>query len=124
MVAYNFQPIFAKPVEIGRKRQTIRAHRKDGRHAKRGDALQLYTGMRTKACRKLRDATCTATIPVRIEAQRLTVGNTDLRAIGIAGDEMLMDIFAQADGFIDWQDMRDWFQKTHGLPFSGVLIKW
>lgn len=32
--------------------------------------------------------------------------------------------FAKADGFEDWHDMRDWFNKTHGLPFEGILIRW
>ena len=50
MVAYNFQKQFADAVERGEKRQTIRAPRRDGRHAKVGDKLQLYTGMRTKQC--------------------------------------------------------------------------
>ncbi len=34
MVALNFQARFAEAVETGRKRQTIRARRKDGRDAK------------------------------------------------------------------------------------------
>lgn len=36
-----------------------------------------------------------------------------------------LDEFAQADGFKDWPEMRDWFRATHdGLPFEGILIKW
>ena len=30
---------------------------------------------------------------------------------------------AIADGFKDWQEMREWFEQTHGLPFEGILIK-
>jgi hypothetical protein len=29
-----------------------------------------------------------------------------------------------ADGFSCWEEMRQWFQHQHGLPFSGVLIRW
>lgn len=32
--------------------------------------------------------------------------------------------FAKADGFASWDEMREWFDKTHGLPFRGILIKW
>lgn len=62
MVAYNFAAQFAEAVETRKKRQTIRAPRKDNRHAKVGDKLQLYTGMRTTNCRKLvnPDPRCTA----------------------------------------------------------------
>jgi len=67
VVAYNFQARFADAVERGEKSQTIRAPRKDGRHAKVGDALQLYTGMRTKQCRKLRDAKCHDVCPILID---------------------------------------------------------
>jgi hypothetical protein len=35
-----------------------------------------------------------------------------------------LDRFAQDDGFADWQEMREWFTDTHGLPFQGVLIRW
>lgn len=32
--------------------------------------------------------------------------------------------FALADGFKSAQEMFDWFAKTHGLPFSGIVIYW
>lgn len=31
---------------------------------------------------------------------------------------------AKADGFDDWFAMRTWFRNQHGLPFTGILIKW
>jgi len=117
MVAYNFQKRFADDVEGGHKRQTIRAPRRDGRHAKVGDKLQLYTGMRTTSCRKLRDAVCHDTCTVIIEADKIWTFqplelHTDLEA------------WAQRDGFESWAEMHDFFEQTHGLPFTGVLIAW
>lgn len=56
MVALNFKAQFADDVEEGRKRRSVRAPRKDGRDLKKGDKLQLYTGMRQTGCRKLGDA--------------------------------------------------------------------
>jgi len=35
-----------------------------------------------------------------------------------------LDEFARLDGFGDWESMRDWFRKTHALPFNGDLVKW
>ncbi|MGR9108748.1 MAG: hypothetical protein ACU843_17665 [Gammaproteobacteria bacterium] len=34
------------------------------------------------------------------------------------------DRMARADGFIDAADMKEWFEETHGLPFTGTLIRW
>ncbi|WP_395175771.1 hypothetical protein [Roseibium alexandrii] len=116
MVAYNFQAQFADDVEAGHKRQTIRANGKR-LHANRGDKLQLYTGMRTKSCRKLRDAVCHDACPVIIEHDKAwTLGPCELHTD--------LDGFAKRDGFASWKAMRDWFEKTHGLPFKGTMISW
>lgn len=74
MVAYNFQARFAPDVAAGRKLQTIRA---EGRraHAKAGDRVQLYTGMRTKACRKLAEGTCVVSTYCQISDQGVTTEN-------------------------------------------------
>ncbi len=115
MPALNFQKQFAPLVESGEKRQTIRAERKDGRMpAKPGDIIALYTGMRTKSCRKLADVECIAVDPIRISYGYISV------------DSQIQDEhrLAVADGFDDVAAMRDWFNKTHGLPFSGLLIRW
>lgn len=120
MVAYNFQARFGDLVEQGRKRQTIRAERKRP-HARPGDALQLYTGMRTRHCRKLLEARCTAVTGVEINRDsRGPVLRLDGEAINRVGAENL----ARNDGFSSLDDMVDWFEQHHGLPFRGVCIQW
>lgn len=116
MPALNFQKQFAPLVESGEKRQTIRAYRKDGRDPKVGDRLYLYTGMRTKQCRKLGEAVCTASRGMFIQRNGLTSDDPNIPAD--------LDTFAASDGFKSFTAMRDWFHKTHGLPFNGVLIRW
>lgn len=116
MVAYNFQTQFAEAVANGEKRQTIRALGKR-RHAKVGDKLELYTGMRTRTCRKLREAVCHDVCTILIDVDRIWTFqpqevHTDL------------DRFARMDGFPNWSAMREFFTKTHGLPFEGVMIRW
>ncbi|MEZ5674324.1 MAG: hypothetical protein R3D81_03455 [Thalassovita sp.] len=119
MVAYNFQAQFADAVANGQKRQTIRAPRKDNRHAKPGDKLQLFTGMRAKSCRKLRDAVCHDSCVIRLEHDKAwTFGPQEL----FIGDNL--ERLARSDGFTCWADMRDWFDKAHGLPFTGQMIRW
>ena len=64
MPAYSFNTRFVPMVVDGTKRQTIRARRKNP--AKVGDTLYLYSGLRTKYCKKLREDKCTATTTIII----------------------------------------------------------
>lgn len=120
MPALNFQKQFAQSVENGEKRQTIRATWKDGRQpAKRGDQLALYTGMRTKGCRKLMDVECVEVSPVFL----CRAGQSP--AIYVDGKPMVgPDDFARRDGFESIDAMLTFFEETHGLPFQGWLIEW
>lgn len=124
MPALNFQKRFVWAVESGIKRQTIRPIRK--RSIKIGDMLYLYTGMRTKACRKLDEAKCISIKPFnmgmlpfghRTELVCVTIGNKMLSSSEIRH-------LAQVDGFSNADEMINWFQKTHSLPFEGQLIRW
>jgi len=117
MVAYSFQGQFVEAIEAGTKRQTIRARRKKSRHAEAGERIQVYTGMRTKACRKIiDDPLVIVSEPVQINA----------RGIKQSGKPVVdVEAFARADGFADFAAMRAFFVKAHGpLPFKGVLIRW
>lgn len=117
MPAFNFKKQFAPDVESGKKRQTIRAFRNDGRNPHVGDKLYLYVGMRTKGCRKLGEAVCK-------EVHQITI---DQYGVNLSG-EWLRDRqranFAKADGFEDFGDMKEFFNREHGLPFEGLLYKW
>ena len=132
MPALNFQKQFADAVESGKKLQTIRAYRKDKRDPKPGDTLYLYTGMRTKQCRKLGEVECKD-----VKHFALTVrgpsGNVNMTlncgfAFGsLSGGGQFrsrMTRLARADGFASAEEMVKWFEKTHGLPFEGLLIRW
>lgn len=141
MPALNFMKQFAGAVESGEKRQTIRAFRKDGRDVKAGDKLYLYTGMRTKGCRKLGEAVCVSVSRLQLLSRHAASGNVNL-LYGAPAKRSGFDRFfiasskghgnsrgrftrlAKADGFSDIDEMVSWFEKTHGLPFEGLLIKW
>ena len=122
MVAYSFKSQFTEDVESGKKKQTIRAERK--RHAHPGEPVQLYTGMRTKKCRKLvdPDPICTAVRDIEIAS---IYGFADVRVAGVnlVGAERLT-AFARADGFDSIDEFIAFFKKEHGLPFRGVLVEW
>lgn len=117
MPALNFQKRFASLVESGRKTQTIRAFRKDGRNPRPGQTLYLYVGQRTKGCRKLGEAECIAVDAVTITEDGIVFTGGHLSAE--AADRM-----AEADGFRDFVAMRLCFLIEHGLPFDGLCIRW
>lgn len=75
MVAYSFNARFELPIVTLRKTGTIRNVGKR-RHAKPGETLQLYTGMRTRACRLLATAVCSSQDRLRIwfEQPRVIIG--------------------------------------------------
>jgi len=127
MPALNFRKEFAGAVESGEKRQTVRAIRKDGRpHAKVGDTIKLYTGMRTKSCRLLAQATVSRIDSIRIEPTEMFLSGTRLLSAIFSRDQIGFtdNEFAQSDGFSSFMDMADWFDDVHGLPFEGVVIYW
>ena len=124
MPAYNFKKQFAPMVESGLKRQTIRLPRK--RPTRVGDTLYLYTGMRTKQCRKLRVEKCTSVWTIEI-ATPSDISLWDYDAFTrspwlLRYDDMLA--LANADGFETIGAMTDFFAAQYGLPFTGRVIRW
>ncbi len=118
MPALNFQSQFAEAVKSGKKWQTIRKVREYP--IKVGDTLYLYTGMRTKKCRKLRVTICTAVIPISIDTTEHTVS--------VYGDRLTHGqalSMALADGFESLTDFCEWFAKQYKQRnFEGVIIRW
>lgn len=124
MVAYSFKKQFAEPILAGTKRQTIRADRK--RHARPGEEMQLYTGMRTKYCRLIGRVWCQSVRPISLclDAPKAFIRweNGGAETIYPLG----MDEFAKCDGFRDWQEMRKFWRDNHPDVdvFEGVIIRW
>lgn len=130
MVAYSFKARFADPILAGTKAQTIRASRK--RHARPGDDLQLYTGMRTKHCRLIARTTCASVEPVRLFFHR-AYGSMTFILDGVVLDCDAKEQFARADGFGESGcaalDMAAFWFETHGrgadeIDFHGFVIAW
>lgn len=122
MVAYNFQRQFASAVRSGAKKNTIRAMRKGrSRHARPGEALQLYSGMRTSACEKL------VSDPICSKVQQITISKEEFVRV-VLDQELLpaseIEKLAISDGFKNAEKFAAFFEETHGLPFDGVLISW
>ena len=118
MPILNFQRQFKEAVMSGVKTQTIRAKRKFP--IEKGDPLFLYVGLRTKKTEKIGEVVCLSSEEIEIKRHEV-VWCGGFFWINDAKD---LNKFAQDDGFRNWNDMIEWFKKTHGLPFKGNLIKW
>lgn len=140
MVAYSFKAYFAPQIETGVKTQTVRADRR--RHARPGEALQLFVGMRTRHCRKLlgRDPTCLFVSSINIQTNTLVDGIASIEIDGRVLHRDEIEAFARADGFapehinglaIDMtgktarENMGRFWLDAHGAgSFQCVLIGW
>lgn len=109
-----FQAQFAPLVQAGLKTQTIRPFRK--RPLRLGERLSLrrWSGL-----------------PYRSKQVELGMGEvTFLCHITIGHHQVVVtqdistDEIWKSDGFDSWEAMEQWFAQTHGLPFSGTLIRW
>lgn len=134
MVAYSFQRRFGSPIRLGlvpgpagkgAKRHTVRGDRR--RHAREGEEIQLYHGMRTKDCELIGKARCTETQGITIHFRKRRSSDW-LRCarFGKIDRPDGLDRFARADGFTDWADLRAFWADQHpGVrDFAGVIIFW
>jgi len=119
MVALSFKGQFAQPIRLGIKQQTIRAPRRQP--IKAGDVLHLFTGMRTKHCRRIGEAVCSEVHHIAIHLAESMI-RFDGRTLTSLAE---LNRFAQSDGFTGWADMRQFWEDTHpGDLFEGTLIRW
>jgi hypothetical protein len=85
--------VFHDEVKDGKKRQTLRRHRKQP--IKVGDTLYLYWHLRRKDCHLLRKAKCIETFTQPW------------------GTLKVSEEISKLDGFNSSAEMRAWFNKTH-----------
>jgi hypothetical protein len=141
MVAYSFQAQFVPQIQAGIKTHTVRGKR--DRHARVGEFMQLYFGMRTKLCRKIiADPICTSVRPIIIHTHALIDAHIATIAIdGVHLDHGQIEAFARADGFAPEhcllvnvkgqvpqtarENMGLFWVAAHGYGrFEGMLIEW
>ena len=105
------------------KGQSIRAFRKK-RPFRWGDSLQIYTGLRTKYCRKLGDAVLTELSTIIIFEWGCYLIDDQAKTLCTLIHEKTLKDLAVKDGFESWGELIDFFRKEHGLPFCGQLLRW
>jgi uncharacterized protein YqfB (UPF0267 family) len=122
MVAYSFKARFREPILAGTKQQTIRAPRK--RHARPGEEMQLFTGMRTKHCHLIAKVICKDVSMIRILVRKSEIEIMPSGETFRTAPEL--DTFARLDGFADWSEMLAFWIESHpAVPtFYGTMLRW
>ena len=120
MALINFsREDFVEAVANGSKHFTIRQVRK--KPIKKGETLQLYTGLRTKKARKLREAICKNVGDIKIENKRkeflFWLNNKQLSLAQV-------EDISNKIGFDSVQEWLTYFKKKYKFPFKGQLIEW
>lgn len=139
MVAYSFRSRFVDPIMVGLglapphardvppKMHTVRAIGKK-RHARPGEVVQLYTGLRTKSARLIATAVCTRTAPIMIDFSALstTEGVVAVLIDGTLLTEKETIAFVRSDGFRTITDFVEFWYGTHDFDklFEGIIIYW
>jgi hypothetical protein len=118
MNVFLFQPRFEQPILSGHKNATIRKARKDGRpraHDGQAISLRVWTGPPYRSRqREFAQRTIKFHFPVRVHKRGIQRIDT--------GAELKPNYMAKALGFATWPEARDWYQRAHGLPFTGELF--
>jgi hypothetical protein len=123
----TFKPQFAPLVQSGVKRQTIRPIPK-GRQPRPGDleSWREWTGRPYGSPQRE-----LARVKI-ISIEHFKLDETPREILASFPDRPLKgalmpiaqwNAFAQADGFKSFSEMVLWFEKNHGLPFTGIVIK-
>lgn len=119
----NFS-VFIDKILAGEKRQTIRRASPKWQSVKVGDKLTLYTGLRTKQCRKLGEAFVESITPIMIDTECDNVAvetplgdfNLDLPALN--------DLVAR-DGFDSNDEFFKFFCINYKVGrFKMFVIRW
>ena len=108
--------VFKDKILSGAKRQTIRTIRKNP--IKEGELLYMWWKQRSPQREKLGEANCIRVTPIEINKSNFTLPYI------FGSTTAILNAFAIADGFDNWQQLIEFFENTHSLPFEGVLIEW
>lgn len=117
----NFS-VFIDKILSGKKRQTIRRASPKWANVKAGDKLTLYTGLRTKQCRKLGEAVVESITQIKLDSGYITIHKPKW---DFTLDSWQVQDFVKADGFDSVEDFWDFFKEHYGWEaVEMVVIKW
>lgn len=121
MPLYSYTAELAVKVESGDKCQTYRTKRTN--RPKVGQKAHNYTGSYSAKRKHLGSPEITDVVDVLIGGKGIIFHYGEPGEYSLH-EQWELDQEARADGFENWQQMRDYFVATHDLPVELDLIKW
>lgn len=119
----NFS-VFIDKILSGEKRQTIRRASDKWANVRAGDRLTLYTGLRTKECRKLGEAVVESITPIFLTpaTERAWV-RLPFGLAGLRDDDL--ELIALMDGFPSLSRFWQFFGGKYGFEtLEFYVIRW
>ena len=116
--------VFLGKIRSGEARQTIRRASPKWANVKAGDKLTLYTGLRTKQCRKLGEAVVESITPIcLLTVPRRAWIKTPLGVLSICDDDLGLIVIM--DGFNNLCQFWQFFAEKYGDEESEFnVIRW
>lgn len=115
--------VYTWEILSGEKRQTIRRASQKWENVKAGDKLTLYTGLRTKQCRKLGEAVVESVGKVAFYQAGLIGAITRDGEFWLTADEV--EELVRRDGFGDVYDFWKFFDAHYPeRPIEMNVIRW
>ncbi len=124
MVAYNLQALRARDVINGVVCAVLKPPAGKRPHVAVGGKVHLFCGaqpplyFKAPDCHRLMVAPCTRSDPIRIEARGAIVGGR------LQTNPDWTQVLARADGYADFGELQAAYDRLHGLPWEGQLIRW
>lgn len=110
-----FESEFAKLIKSGEKCHTVRKIPKKMPNAGETLSLREWEGRPYRS--KQREI-------ASVEIHRVAMIDITEEHIFINGMDVDQEKFARADGFSDFQQMKQWIESSYSLPFEGIVIFW
>jgi hypothetical protein len=120
MPQIGFKKQLAPKVLSGEKPFTLRALRKDGRDPKAGQTLYMFTGLRTKQCKRIAEKPCRFAVTVKLSWHSIMIPT-----IGTLNQIEELELFSKLDGFQNYLEFCQFHQITPGMKSKPMrLIAW
>lgn len=120
MPQLGFKRHLAQEILSGKKPFTLRALRRDGKNARAGQTLYMYTDLRNKNCKKFAEKPCRFAVTINLSWRSIVIPT-----IGSLTTPELMELFSRLDGFASYDEFCRFHQIMADMEVRAMrLVSW
>lgn len=120
MPQIGFKKELAPAVIAGTKPFTLRDLRKDGHDAQAGQTLYMFTGLRSKLCKKIAEKPCRFAVTVNLSWRSILIPT-----IGSVEQNHYLERFARLDSFANYDEFCRLHKLSLGMKSKPMrLVAW